>query len=202
MASSQVEFATSLPLRLLAVYSGGFTAAGIDAPPLPSRRISMTWLVPWQTVPSNVTASPDNIVITRNGNDDNNKNNENDRGKIKASDKDKWARAREMVFAGDRKNQGRVSSGSCSIFKRRILQRNLKLLLRLLICVVSLPWFRNGEISRLRPSARRVIHPFVAPGAIRAPRLQRTLHEPVISMFVNLSLIRKHLGIGNRIEWH
>ncbi|CAA2976442.1 E3 ubiquitin ligase [Olea europaea subsp. europaea] len=136
MASSQVEFASSSPfgcvLRRDHSRRNRCTAAPFqknfndlvrscisDESSHPRHHIDYTdlWVhqPQWQTAPSNVTASPDNIVITRNGNDDNNKNNEKDRGKIKASDKDKWARAREMVFAGDRKNQGRVSSGSCSI---------------------------------------------------------------------------------------
>lgn len=168
MASSQVEFASSSPFGCVlrrdhscrnrcsaAPFQKNFndlvSSCISDESSHPRHHIDYTdlWVhqLQRQTAPSNFTASPDNIVITRNGNDDNNKNNEKERGKIKASDKDKRARAREMVFAGDRKNQGRVSSGSCSVFKRRILQRNLKLLLRF-----QFAWclFPGSEIERFR----------------------------------------------------
>ncbi|CAI9783557.1 unnamed protein product [Fraxinus pennsylvanica] len=139
MASSQVEFASSSPfgcaLRRDHSSRNRFTPAPFkknfndlvsscisDENSHPRHHIDYTdlWVhqPQWQTAPSSVTASPYNNVIIRNSNDDNNKNNENDSGKIKASDEDKWARAREMVFAGDRKSQGRLSSGSCSVFKR------------------------------------------------------------------------------------
>ncbi|XP_022870571.1 uncharacterized protein LOC111389825 [Olea europaea var. sylvestris] len=139
MASSQVEFASSSPfgcaLRRDHSHRTRCTAVPFknnlndlvstcisDDNSNPRHHIDYTdlWVhqPQWQTAPSSVSASPDNNVIIRKNNDEINKKNENDHGKIKANDEDKWARAREMVFAGDRKSRGRVSSGACSVFKR------------------------------------------------------------------------------------
>ncbi|CAI9782250.1 unnamed protein product [Fraxinus pennsylvanica] len=139
MASSQVEFASSSPFGC-AIRRDHSCRNPCTATPFknnlndlvsncvsdenshPHHHIDYTdlWVhqPQWQTAPSSVSASPDNNVFIRKNNDDNNKNNENDHGKIKANDEDKWARAREMVFAGDRKSHGRMSLGACSVFKR------------------------------------------------------------------------------------